>query len=289
MAKKADNVVNMGGNAKAAALRSYLREIGTKKLLNREDEKDLSQRIQAGDEEARRQFLEANLRLVVYVAKRYAAAGDTETLLDLIQEGNLGLFRAVERYDPSFATRFSTYAVYWIRQAIQRYVARNRAVRLPENVMEDVNRMRRKRHALYQELGRQPTEEEIAKAMDLTLKNVLWLEDISQATVSIEQPLKGEGGEGTELGELLQDLDQPQPEFIVNQNLLRHEVREAIKTLPARHQELVSLRFGLNGEPPLTLSEIGQRFGVSRERVRQLQEEALAKIRGRKDLLMRLK
>lgn len=280
--------INTKQENKQETLRLYLREIGKKPLLTAEDEKKLARRIQKGDEQARREFLEANLRLVVYVAKRYAPGNNPDALLDLIQEGNLGLFRAVERYNPKFKTRFSTYAVYWIKQAIQRSMARDRTIRLPENIVEDVKRMRRVRHRLYQKLGRQPTEEELARSMRVPVATVLRLENVSQAIVSIDQPVGNDEEEGTELGDLIVDLEQPQPEFIVNQNLLRGQIRSIIKTLPVRHQELVKLRFGLDGHTPMTLSEIGQKFGISRERVRQLQEEALEKLRSQKDIATRL-
>lgn len=262
-----------------SALSLYLHEMGKAALLTASQERALARRIARGDEKARQQFIEANLRLVVHVAKRYTSSAEPEQLLDLIQEGNLGLFRAVERFNPRRRTRFSTYAMYWIRQAIQRSLSRQRTIRLPENVMTDVLQLRRGRHRLFDELGRQPTEEELAHELGMPLKQTQRLEEVSQSIVSLDQPVRGDDGDETRLGELLQDLETPQPEFIVNQHMLREQMREVLRQLPTRQREIIKKRFGIDSGMPMTLSQIGQEFGISRERVRQIQEEAFARLR----------
>lgn len=268
------------GEKTPSTLALYLREIGETKLLTADEEKELARRVRAGDERARQRFIEANLRLVVHIAKRYVPHGDPDALLDLVQEGNLGLFRAVERFDPTMGTRFSTYATYWIRQAIQRALAKQRMIRLPEHVLEDVNRMRKTRHRLYQELGRQPTSEELASELEVTEDHLLRLEEASLETVSLEKPIRGEDDEGaTELGNLLRDLESPQPEFIANQRLLRHQIRQVVEELPPRDRTIIRMRFGLENGIPKTLAQVAETFGISRERVRQIQERALKRIR----------
>ncbi|MEX1112627.1 MAG: sigma-70 family RNA polymerase sigma factor [Candidatus Andersenbacteria bacterium] len=264
-----------------STLGMYLHEIGQYDLLTREQEQALARRIRKGDETARQQFIEANLRLVVNVAKRYTRPGDAEGLLDLIQEGNLGLFRAVERFKPELGHRFTTYAMYWIRQAIQRFLVQRPVMRLPEHVQTQVNKMRRKRHTLYHEFGRQPTTQEMASAMEISEESLLALEQYSQAVVSLEKPISRDGEESTELGELIADLDAPQPEHIAGQQLLRAQVREVVDQLPGREAEILTKRFGLKDGVPRTLEDIGQELGVSRERIRQIQNEAIERIRAR--------
>lgn len=263
----------------ATTLSAYLKEIGRAKLLTVSEERYLSRRFRRGDEAARQKFIEANLRLVVYTAKRYASAEDPEAFMDLIQEGNLGLFRAVENFDPEKGVRFSTYATYWIRQAIQRALGRRLPVRLPENISDQIRRMRKLRHELYQKLGRQPTPAELAAAFGVALPELYKLEEYSQESVSLEQPIKSEGEADTELGELLADLKALSPEHVAGLQLLRAQVRAALKELPARQRQILSLRFGLNEEPPQTLAEVGRQFNISRERVRQIQNEAFQKIK----------
>lgn len=265
-----------------STLSLYLREIGERKLLAAEEEKELAVKVRKGDEKARQRFIEANLRLVVHIAKRYARRDDPELFLDLIQEGNLGLFRAAERFDPTRGTRFSTYATYWIRQAIQRALMKSRTIRIPERVLENISRMRKTRHRLTQELGRQPTSAELATELELSERELLKLEETSQETVSLEKPIRGgEEGEGAELGTVLADLDSPQPEFIANQRLLRHQVRNVVGELPPRDRKIVTLRFGLTTGVPKTLAEVAKEFGISRERVRQIQKRALERIRAK--------
>ncbi|TSC72673.1 MAG: RNA polymerase primary sigma factor [Parcubacteria group bacterium Gr01-1014_38] len=274
----------------ASTLSLYLREIGERKLLTADEEKELAVRLRQGDEEARQKLIEANLRLVVHVAKRYARRGDPELFLDLIQEGNLGLFRAVERFDPTMGTRFSTYATYWIRQAIQRALTKSRTIRIPEHVLEDISRMRKTRHRLTQELGRQPTFAELAAELELSEGELLKLEEAALETISLEKPIRsGEEGEEAELGAVLADLDSPQPEFIANQRILRRQVREIVDELPPRDRTIVTLRFGLTTGVPKTLAEVAKDFGISRERVRQIQERALERIRAKETSTSRLR
>lgn len=285
-----DGAIRRGAGERASTLTAYLREIGQTNLLTPEEEKQLGRRVRRGDEQARQHFIGANLRLVVSIAKRYARPSQPEEFLDFIQEGNLGLFRAVERFDPDKGARFSTYATYWIRQAIQRARTRQRTIRIPEHVLEDIGRMRQTRHHLYQELGRQPTSVELAAELEITERALERLEAASQETVSLDAPVHGEGeSEATELKNLLQDLDAPQPEFIANQRLLRHQLRRIVAELPPRDQKIVSLRFGLADGFPRTLAEVAKEFGISRERVRQIQERALTRIRAQEGAASRLR
>lgn len=274
----------------ASTLSLYLREIGRSKLLTADEEKSLARKIRQGDERARQTLIESNVRLVVHLAKRYARHGDSEGLLDLIQEGNLGLFRAVDRFDPERGTRFSTYAAYWIRQAVQRALMKQRAIRLPEHVMEQVARLRKARHQLMQDLGRQPSSAELAAELDLTTQELEALEDAAQDVVSLDMPIRGEDDEeATELRHLLQDVDTPQPEFIANQRLLQGQIREVVSELPPRDRKIVKMRFGLENGNPKTLAEVAKEFGISRERVRQIQERALLRIREKEGRVGRLR
>ncbi len=257
---------------------AYLAEISRIPLLSAQGERELARRIHKGDERAHQAFIEANLRLVVHVARQYAG-GDPEKLMDLIQEGNLGLFRAVDRFNPELGYRFSTYAMYWIRQAIRRYIMREPAIRLPEHVAADVNRMRRVRHTLFQELGRHPAADEVAAEMGVPEGHIHKLEEYSQATVSLDQAVGEDEDDGTMLGELLRDLEAPQPEFIASQHLLRARVRDVVSELPAKERDIVRMRFGLQDNIPHTLEEVGREFGVTRERIRQIQNKALERLR----------
>lgn len=273
-----------------SALALYLEEIGSTRLLTASEERALARQIHRGDERARQRLIESNLRLVVHVAKRYTALRDPESLLDVIQEGNLGLFRAVERFKPKFKTRFSTYAMYWIRQAIQRSLTHRHTIRLPENVLTDVTRLRRTRHELYQALGRQPTEEELATEINMPLKKLRRLEEVSQSVISLDQPIRRSAEEETtNLGDLLTDLDTPQPELITEQHMLRAQIRHVLTELPHRQQAVLRRRFGLDNGVPMTLAQIGKEFGISRERVRQIQEEAFHRIRERERRQTRLR
>lgn len=278
-----DNKVKM---TRDSSLRLYLEEIGQTPLLTAEQEAELATKIQANkDEDSRQLLMRANLRLVVSIAKQYAVPRDPESLLDLIQEGNLGLMRAVDRFRPEFKTRFSTYGVYWIRQAVLRALKSRRMVRLPENVVDQVIQMRRVRQSLYQVLGRWPTPEELAGEMELSIKKIRMLEEAGSEIVSLDQPVRGkEGEEETQLKELIEDIDALSPNQVTQREIVRSEIRSAVESLPPRERKILELRFGLGDNRPYTLEEIGEEFGISRERVRQLQNVALGRLRRRKSM-----
>lgn len=269
-----------------STLGQYLREIGEIPLLTAEDEKRLAERIAKGDRQARQDFLRANLRLVVNIAKQYVPSRDGDILMDLIQEGNMGLMRAVDRFKPEFNTRFSTYGVYWIRQAVLRALKSRRTIRLPENVVDRVLFMQRLRQRLYQELGRAPTPEELAVEMKTTRREIDRLEEAASEVVSLDRAIRGrDDEEETPLQDLLQDYDTPAPGETAQSAMATREVREAVATLPTREREIVELRFGMSGKPPKTLEEIGETFAISRERVRQLQNVALQRLRKRQGVV----
>jgi len=267
----------------ASALSHYLREIGGTPLLNGEQERELADRIQDYDDNAaRKQLMKANLRLVVSMAKRYSPDRDQDTLLDLIQEGNVGLMKAVDRFKSDRQTRFSTYAVYWIRQAILRALKARRIVRLPENVADQVLKMQRVRQALYQLLGRAPSTEEIAQEMDIPLVEARRLEESAAEVVSLDQVVGGrEGEDQTQLKELIEDVEAPKPAQAAQAELLRQEMNRAVASLPEREKKILEMRFGLGDSYPHTLEDIGEKFSISRERVRQLQNIALGRLRQR--------
>lgn len=268
-----------------SALTRYLQEIGQTPLLTRKQERELAKNIQEGDEEAKQHMLLANLRLVVSIAKQYVPSSEPELLMDLIQEGNIGLMRAVDRFNPDFETRFSTYGVYWIRQAILRALKSRRLVRLPENVFDRVMEMQRTRQRLYQTLGRAPTPEELGKEMKASITEVYRLEEASSDVVSLERSVRGQDDdEETKLRDLLEDVDAPVPSSAAQTVLTREEIRSAVKTLPVRERRIIDARFGLTDGQPRTLEEIGYDFGISRERVRQLQNVALSRLRKRENV-----
>ncbi|MCH8748797.1 RNA polymerase sigma factor RpoD/SigA [Patescibacteria group bacterium] len=268
-------------------LSQYLREIGQTPLLTGKEEQALATRIQeTGEEAARQQMMRANLRLVVSIAKKYSPSHDPDMLMDLIQEGNLGLMRAVDRFLPERQTRFSTYGVYWIKQAILRALKSRRMVRLPENVVDRVLAMQKKRQALYQMLGRAPTNEELAHEMDATINEIRRLEEVSTDVISLDQVIRGnDDSDETQLKDLLEDIDTPRPEQAVREQFVRSTIREAVETLPTRERRILEMRFGLTDNRPHTLEDIGNEFGISRERVRQLQNAALTRLRRRKSVL----
>lgn len=270
-----------------SSLRQYLEEIGQTPLLTGAEEAKLAMRIQSmKDEDARQLFMKANLRLVVSIAKQYAAPQDQDMLLDFIQEGNMGLMRAVDRFRPEFKTRFSTYGVYWIRQAILRALKARRIVRLPENVVEQVMLMKRMRQSLYQVFGRWPTSEELAEEMGVPEKTINMLEAAGAEVVSLDQPVRGkEGEEETQLKDMIEDTDAMSPNQITQRGMVRNEISLAVSSLPPRERKILELRFGLGNKiRPYTLEEIGLEFGISRERVRQLQNVALSRLRQRKTM-----
>lgn len=265
-----------------SGLSKYLQDIGRTPLLTAQEEQELAHRIQAGDEDARQHMMLANLRLVVNIAKQYVPGNDPELLMDLIQEGNIGLMRAIDRFLPKFKTRFSTYGVYWIRQAILRALKSRRLVRLPENVFDRILEMQRTRQRLYQILGRAPTPEELAREMGAPIKEIHRLEEVDTDVISLERAVRGrDAEEDTRLGDLLEDVDAPSPTEITQHSLVRQEVQRAVSTLPERERKIIDERFGLSTGQPKTLEEIGRQFDISRERVRQLQNVALGRLRKR--------
>ena len=257
-------------------VRMYLKEIGKVSLLTAEEEVSLAKRMEAGDEEAKKQLVEANLRLVVSIAKRYVGRG--MLFLDLIQEGNLGLIKAVEKFDYKKGFKFSTYATWWIRQAITRSIAdQARTIRIPVHMVETINKLIRVSRQLLQELGREPTPEEIAAEMDLTEDKVREILKIAQEPVSLETPIGEE--EDSHLGDFIPDDEAPAPAEAAAFSLLKEQLIEVLDTLTPREQKVLRLRFGLDDGRARTLEEVGKRFDVTRERIRQIEAKALRKLR----------
>ncbi len=257
-------------------VRMYLKEIGKVPLLSMEDEIELAKRIELGDEAAKQQLAEANLRLVVSIAKRYVGRG--MQFLDLIQEGNLGLIKAVEKFDYKKGYKFSTYATWWIRQAITRAIAdQARTIRIPVHMVETINRLIRVSRQLLQELGREPTAEEISAKMELPVERVREIMKISQEPVSLETPIGEE--EDSHLGDFIQDDHVAVPADAAAFTLLHEQLMEVLDTLTEREQKVLKLRFGLVDGRPRTLEEVGKEFNVTRERIRQIEAKALRKLR----------
>ena len=256
-------------------VRMYLKEIGRVKLLTAQQEVSLAKRIGRGDIKAKHELTEANLRLVVSIAKRYHTDG--MSFLDLIQEGNLGLIRAVEKFDYRKGHKFSTYATWWIRQAITRAIAdKARTIRIPVHMVEKINKLIRVQRQLLQNMGREPLPEEIASEMGMADTEIREILRISQTTVSLETPIGEE--EDSELGDFIEDEDAVRSFDAVASQLDRDGVNEALAMLPYRERKVIELRFGLKGEHPRTLEEVAKRFGVTRERIRQIEAKALAKL-----------
>ena len=257
-------------------VRMYLKEIGRVPLLTANEEVILAKKMLAGDDEARRRLAEANLRLVVSIAKRYVGRG--MLFLDLIQEGNLGLIKAVEKFDHTKGYKFSTYATWWIRQAITRAIAdQARTIRIPVHMVETINKLIRVSRQLLQELGRDPSAEEIAKAMELNVERVREIMKIAQEPVSLETPIGEE--EDSHLGDFIEDHDAPAPAEAASFMLLKEQLEEVLDTLTPREERVLRLRFGLDDGKARTLEEVGQHFGVTRERIRQIEAKALRKLR----------
>ena len=257
-------------------VRMYLKEIGKVPLLTAEEEIDLAKRMEQGDEEAKKRLAEANLRLVVSIAKRYVGRG--MLFLDLIQEGNLGLIKAVEKFDYRKGYKFSTYATWWIRQAITRAIAdQARTIRIPVHMVETINKEIRVSRQLLQELGREPTPEEIAEEMNISVDRVREILKISQEPVSLETPLGEE--EDSHLGDFIQDDNVPAPADAAANTMLKEQLEEVLGTLTEREQKVLRLRFGLDDGRARTLEEVGKEFNVTRERIRQIEAKALRKLR----------
>ena len=274
-AEESENSFTERGNAEDP-VRMYLKEIGRIPLLSSEEEIELAKRMEEGDEEAKKKLSEANLRLTVSIAKRYSGRG--MQFLDLIQEGNLGLIKAVEKFDYRKGYKFSTYATWWIRQSSTRAIAdQARTIRIPVHMVETMNRVNRTSRRLLQEYGREPTPEEIAEAMNLPVERVLEISKISQEPVSLETPIGEE--EDSHLGDFIQDEHIPVPADEAAHTLLREQLEKVMDTLSEREQKVLALRFGLEDGKPHTLEEVGREFQVTRERIRQIEAKALRKLR----------
>ena len=257
-------------------VRMYLKEIGKVPLLSAEEEIELAKRMELGDQEAKKRLAEANLRLVVSIAKRYVGRG--MLFLDLIQEGNLGLIKAVEKFDYEKGYKFSTYATWWIRQAITRAIAdQARTIRIPVHMVETINKLIRESRQLLQELGREPLPEEIAERMGISVERVREILKISQEPVSLETPIGEE--EDSHLGDFIQDQNVPVPAEAAASNLLRDQLNEVLDTLTEREQKVLRLRFGMDDGRARTLEEVGKEFQVTRERIRQIEAKALRRLR----------
>ena len=257
-------------------VRMYLKEIGQIKLLTMEEELALADRIAAGDESAKTTLAEANLRLVVSIAKRYVGRG--MLFLDLIQEGNLGLMKAVEKFDYTKGYKFSTYATWWIRQAITRAIAdQARTIRVPVHMVETINKLARIQRQLTLELNREPSEEELAKKMNMSVDKIRDIYKISQDPVSLETPIGEE--EDSHLGDFIKDESNMSPEEYATNEMLKDEIADVLLTLTEREEKVIRLRFGLEDGKSRTLEEVGQMFGVTRERIRQIEAKALRKLR----------
>lgn len=263
------------------SVRLYLREIGKIPLLNAEEELALAKRVVAGEKEAKDKMAEANMRLVVSIAKRYVGRG--LDLLDLIQEGNTGLLRAVEKFDPDKGFKFSTYATWWIRQAITRAIAdQARTIRIPVHMVETINKLLRTQRRLTQELNREPTNEEIAEEMEIDVDKVEHIMKIKQDISSLDASVRDDE-EDSVLGDFIEDEDTVSPEESATGQLLKEHVKDMLGSLTEREQKILRLRFGLDDGKSHTLEEVGQEFSVTRERIRQIEAKALAKLRKHKD------
>ncbi len=277
--KKEEQWIKGDASVTPDSVQMYLKEIGKISLISASEEKDLARQIEQGNEDAKRMLAQANLRLVVSIAKKYIGRTPNLTILDLIQEGNLGLFRAVEKFDWRRGFKFSTYATWWIRQAITRALAdQARTIRIPVHMVETISKYQQVYRRLTQDLGRDPLAEEIAAEMGVEIDKVRNMQKISQETVSLEAPV-GDEDEDSTLGEFIEDDKILSPSQQAAQRLLRDQVREILVDLTPREQKILEMRFGLNDGIIHTLEEVGKEFGVTRERIRQIEAKALEKIR----------
>ncbi|MEK7482325.1 MAG: sigma-70 family RNA polymerase sigma factor [Patescibacteria group bacterium] len=278
--KPGKKMSKIGADGRVDPIQMYLKEIGRVPFLTAEEEKELSRRIEKGDEEARKKLAWANLRLVVSIAKKYVGKSANLTMLDLIQEGNLGLFRAVEKFDWRKGYKFSTYATWWIRQAITRALAdQARTIRIPVHMIETISKYTKVRRRLLQDLGREPLPEEIAAEMGIEVAKVYHIMKISQKTVSLEVPVGQGGEEDSVLSEFVKDKKSPSPSLEAARSLLKGRLNEILVDLAPRERKILAMRFGLEDEITHTLEEVGKEFGVTRERIRQIEAKALERIR----------
>ncbi len=274
--KELEVLSSLDSRAISDPVRMYLREIGRIPLLTRDQEIDLAQKTEAGDAKAKEKLTSSNLRLVVSIAKKYIGRG--MSFLDLIQEGNKGLIRAVEKYNWKKGFKFSTYATWWIRQAITRAIAdQARTIRIPVHMVETINKLIRISRKLMQTLGREPTPEEVAEVMEITPDKVREILKISQKTTSLETPIGDD--EDSYLGDFIEDTKQASPYELTTQRLLRENIEEVLAGLSDRESKGLEMRFGLRGAKPMTLEEVGREFGVTRERIRQIEAKALRKLK----------
>ena len=281
---KREKALQAAGEARIDPVQMYLKEIGQVAFLTAEEEKELARKIEQGDKESNKKLARANLRLVVSIAKRYIGRSPNLTLLDLIQEGNLGLFRAVEKFDWRKGYKFSTYATWWIRQAITRALAdQARTIRIPVHMVETISKYTQARRRLVQDLGREPLAEEIAAEMGIEVEKVHHIMKISQETVSLETPV-GEDEEDSILAEFIEDEKAIAPSTEAGRTLLRERLKEILVDLTPREQKIIAMRFGLEDGITHTLEEVGKEFGVTRERIRQIEAKALERIREHHEL-----
>ncbi|MEK7543221.1 MAG: sigma-70 family RNA polymerase sigma factor [Patescibacteria group bacterium] len=266
------------------AVQMYLKEIGRTPLLVQKEEKELAKRIEKGDEIARQKLIQANLRLVVSIAKRYVNRSPHLSILDLIQEGNIGLSRAVDKFDYRRGFKFSTYATWWIRQAVTRALADySRTIRIPVHMVETIMKYTQTKRRLMQELGREPMPEEIAAEMGMDVAKIHYIQKISQEVISLETPI-GDDDEDSVLSDFIKDETSMSPDQLASHALLRDQIREVLTDLTERERKILAMRFGLDDNIPHTLEEVGKVFGVTRERIRQIEAKALEKIRNHRDI-----
>jgi RNA polymerase primary sigma factor len=265
------------------SVRLYLREIGKIPLLTLEEEQSLAQRVVKGDKKAKDKMVEANMRLVVSIAKRYSGRG--LDFLDLIQEGNTGLLRAVEKFDPDKGFKFSTYATWWIRQAITRAIAdQARTIRIPVHMVETINKLLRTQRRLTQEMNREPTLDELSKELEMDVEKIEYVMKIKQDITSLDAGVGRDGDDDDSvLGDFVEDEDRITPEESASNQLLKEQIRDILATLSEREQKIIKMRFGLDGGKSHTLEEVGQEFAVTRERIRQIEAKALSKLRKHRD------
>lgn len=276
---KKDNFSIGADDSSADLVQMYLREIGRVELLSSEEEVSLAKRIEKGDLAAKQRLTEANLRLVVSIAKKYVGRSHNLSLLDLIQEGNIGLFRAVEKFDYKKGYKFSTYATWWIRQAVTRALAdQSRTIRIPVHMVETINKYTQITRRLVQDLGREPLPEEIAVEMGVEVEKIRHIQKISQETVSLETTV-GDSDDDSVLGDFIEDTETVMPNQIASRKMLKEHISEILNDLTPREQKILKIRFGLEDGVQHTLEEVGQEFGVTRERIRQIEAKALEKIR----------